>query len=64
MIIGTGIPLPEPYIDKIKSTTALARSGVALDVAKAVVFMASPLAKWMSGVNLEVDGGFFGDLNF
>jgi NAD(P)-dependent dehydrogenase (short-subunit alcohol dehydrogenase family) len=32
--------------------------GSAEEVANAVVFMASPAASWITGVNLVVDGGF------
>ena len=34
------------------------RLGSADEVAKCVVFLASPAASWVSGVNLVVDGGF------
>ena len=34
------------------------RMGSAEEVANAVVFLASPAASWITGVNLIVDGGF------
>jgi len=35
----------------------LARVGTPLDVAKAVLFFASPMSEWITGTNLTVDGG-------
>ncbi len=35
----------------------LARVGTPLDVAKAVLFFASPMSEWVTGTNLTVDGG-------
>jgi NAD(P)-dependent dehydrogenase (short-subunit alcohol dehydrogenase family) len=38
---------------------ALGRVGSAVDVANAVVFLASPLAAYVTGHNLVVDGGSY-----
>jgi NAD(P)-dependent dehydrogenase (short-subunit alcohol dehydrogenase family) len=35
----------------------LERMGLSTDVADAVLFLLSPAARWISGVNLVVDGG-------
>ncbi len=35
----------------------LARVGTPMDVAKAVLFFASPMSEWVTGTNLTVDGG-------
>ncbi len=40
------------------ATMPLARFGTAEEVARAVVFLASPAASYITGVNLVVDGGF------
>jgi NAD(P)-dependent dehydrogenase (short-subunit alcohol dehydrogenase family) len=47
--------------DFYKSTLSampFGRFGTAEEVARAVVFLASPAASWITGVNLVVDGGF------
>jgi len=41
------------WLDKVP----LGRTGVATDVANAVLFLLSPAAHWISGANLVVDGG-------
>lgn len=46
------------FFDGIVRRNALLRPGVPLDVAKIVAFLASPLAAWMSGKNIIIDGGF------
>jgi NAD(P)-dependent dehydrogenase (short-subunit alcohol dehydrogenase family) len=48
---------PEFY-QKTVDQVALRRLGAAEDVAKAVVFLASPAAAFITGTNLMVDGGF------
>jgi NAD(P)-dependent dehydrogenase (short-subunit alcohol dehydrogenase family) len=40
-----------------RAAAALDRLGTPADVADAVVFLASPAARWISGANLVVDGG-------
>lgn len=43
----------------VEGATPLARVGRAVDVANAVVFLASPLAAYITGHNLVIDGGSF-----
>ena len=43
----------------VEEGTPLGRVGDAVDVANAVVFLASPLAAYVTGHNLVVDGGSF-----
>jgi NAD(P)-dependent dehydrogenase (short-subunit alcohol dehydrogenase family) len=43
----------------VEDATPLARVGRAVDVANAVVFLASPLAAYITGHNLVIDGGSF-----
>jgi meso-butanediol dehydrogenase/(S,S)-butanediol dehydrogenase/diacetyl reductase len=43
----------------VEAGTPLARVGSALDVANAVVYLASPLAAYVTGHNLVVDGGSY-----
>ncbi len=54
---------PEFY-DGIKARIPLGRLGVAEDVARSVVFLASPAAGHCVGVNLVVDGGFVSRVQF
>ena len=43
----------------VEAATPLRRVGTAVDVANAVVFLASPLASYITGHNLVVDGGSY-----
>lgn len=43
----------------VEDATPMHRVGTALDVANAVVFLASPLASYITGHNLVVDGGSY-----
>lgn len=54
---------PEFY-DGIKARIPIGRLGAAEDVARAVVFLASPAAGHCVGVNLVVDGGFVSRVQF
>jgi NAD(P)-dependent dehydrogenase (short-subunit alcohol dehydrogenase family) len=38
-------------------TVPLARMGDVTDVADAVLFLAAPASRWITGANLVVDGG-------
>jgi 3-oxoacyl-[acyl-carrier protein] reductase len=44
-------------VGRWRSAAPLHRLGTPLDVADAVLFLASPAARWVSGANLVVDGG-------
>lgn len=56
-------PLMEPMLarpdvaDAFVAQTPLGRIGESTDIADVVVFLASPAARWISGVSLPVDGG-------
>lgn len=44
--------------DPIMARIPLARWGVSEEVADAIVFLASPMARYITGANLPVDGGY------
>lgn len=48
----------ERFYEKTERTHALGRLGTPEEVAKAVVFLSSEGASWITGVNLVVDGGY------
>jgi len=47
----------EDGIAQVGSTIALGRMGTPEDVADVCLFLASPMAKWMTGANIKVHGG-------
>ncbi len=49
--------VPEKIIDSVVSKTVLGRLGEAVDVAKAVLFLASDEASFVTGQVIRVDGG-------
>jgi 3-oxoacyl-[acyl-carrier protein] reductase len=53
-MVGT---IPENVIEQFVAKTPLARMGEPLDIANAYVFLSSPLAGFISGTVLSVDGG-------
>jgi 3-oxoacyl-[acyl-carrier protein] reductase len=44
-------------VDRWRKAAPLGRLGTPADVGNACVFLASPLAEWITGHNLVVDGG-------
>lgn len=48
----------EETIQRLASTAALGRIGKPNDVARVVLFLASDDARWVTGENLGVNGGF------
>ncbi len=44
-------------VERWRSKAPLARLGTANDVADAVLFLLGPAARWITGINLVVDGG-------
>jgi NAD(P)-dependent dehydrogenase (short-subunit alcohol dehydrogenase family) len=53
---GIGENWPEG-VARWQETAPLKRMGSTTDVADAVLFLLSPASRWISGVNLVVDGG-------
>jgi 3-oxoacyl-[acyl-carrier protein] reductase len=47
----------DPLYETVRGQTPLGRLGTPAEVARAVVFLASPAASWVNGVNLLADGG-------
>jgi 3-oxoacyl-[acyl-carrier protein] reductase len=48
----------ERYLEAATANTALRRLGTAEEIAEAVVFLASHRARWITGQQLNVDGGY------
>jgi NAD(P)-dependent dehydrogenase (short-subunit alcohol dehydrogenase family) len=60
-ILGRGGLTPEQlkgYLDGISARIPMGRSGTAEEVAGAVAFLASSDAAYVTGIELNVDGGF------
>jgi NAD(P)-dependent dehydrogenase (short-subunit alcohol dehydrogenase family) len=55
--------MPQFYEATLKQQP-MGRMGTPEEVARAVAFLASPAASWITGVNLVVDGGFTKRVNF
>jgi 3-oxoacyl-[acyl-carrier protein] reductase len=55
--------MPDLY-KSIDEQHALGRMGTVEEVAKAIVFLASPASSWTTGTNLIVDGGFTKRVHF
>jgi 3-oxoacyl-[acyl-carrier protein] reductase len=53
----SGPPLPLPVAGRIRAMTALGRLGASQDVAGTVLFLASDLSSYITGVTIDVDGG-------
>lgn len=49
--------VPEEQKDWMANQAALGRLGLAQDISKAVLFLASDLGAWVTGQNIGVDGG-------
>jgi 3-oxoacyl-[acyl-carrier protein] reductase len=52
-----GLILPQPAIDHLISQTPLGRLGKPQDIADVVAFLVGDDAHWMTGQNLQVNGG-------
>jgi 3-oxoacyl-[acyl-carrier protein] reductase len=52
-----GLVLPQPAIDHLISQTPLGRLGQPSDIADVVAFLVSEDAHWMTGQNIQVNGG-------
>jgi 3-oxoacyl-[acyl-carrier protein] reductase len=50
--------------ETLRASSPFGRMGTAEEVANAVVFLASPAASWVTGINLIVDGGMTTRVNF
>jgi len=48
----------EKFYEKTERTHALGRLGTPEEVANCIVFLSSEAARWVTGVNLVVDGGY------
>ena len=49
--------IPEDYREKMRQDTPLKKLGQPADIANAALFLASDAAQWISGKDLQVDGG-------
>ncbi len=56
--LATGLFADKAVSDPIKARIPLARWGAPAEVADTIAFLASPLARYVTGVSLPVDGGY------
>jgi len=56
--LATGLFADKAVSDPIKARIPLARWGEPAEVADTIAFLASPLARYITGVSLAVDGGY------
>lgn len=68
-VVETGINrdtlgIPGPIRDATIGATPLGRLGVAVDIAKAALFLVSDLADFVTGTNVLVDGGLISKINW
>ena len=64
VIVSTGtLRYPPEVVARAVSRTPLKRAGTVEEVAAAIVFLASPAARFITGTTLRIDGGgaLFGD---
>lgn len=52
-----GLGLPETFWDEMGKRIPLGRAGIPSDIAKAVLFLASDQASYITGLTIRVDGG-------
>lgn len=52
-----GLIMPQPAIDHLVGQTPLGRLGQPTDIADVVAFLVSDDAHWLTGQNLQVNGG-------
>lgn len=54
----------DPLYEEIRSGSPFGRLGGAEEVARAIAFLASPAASWITGSNLVIDGGLSSRVDF
>jgi gluconate 5-dehydrogenase len=56
-VVRRGEPVPHPYVRDTLAATPLGRTGAPEDIARAVLYLASPRSDWITGEVLYVTGG-------